>query len=107
MIDDAIGDAVGEIAGAVIQHTGGLVVDVVTAGIFSASTARFFHGVGRRAIAAATFGTVRIPSSLRIVPRGAHARPRRSDWLALWAGVAIWIALFAAICIPLGIMLWG
>lgn len=107
MIDDAIGEAVSEVAGAVIQHAGGFVVDVVIGGIFAGSTARFFHGVGRRAIAAMTLGRVRIASSLRAVPRGVLIRPRRSDWLALWTGIALWVALFVAICVPLGMVLWG
>lgn len=106
MIDD-VGEAVGEVAGAIFQHAGGFVVDVVVEGIFAGGTARFFHGVGRRAIAATTLGKVRIPSSLRVVPRGAKAGPRRSDWVALWVGVAIWLLLFALVCIPLGLMLWG
>lgn len=106
MIDE-VGEAVGEVAGAVLQQASSLVVDVVIKGIFAGGTARFFHGVGRRAIAATTLGRVRIPSSLRVVPRGAAARPRRSDWIALWVGIATWFMLFAAICIPLGMMLWG
>ncbi len=106
MIDD-VGEAVGEVAGAVLQQAGGFVVDVVIEGIFAGGTARFFHGVGRRAIAATTLGRVRIPSSLRVVPRGAVVHPRRSDWIALWVGIAIWVMPFAAICIPLGMMLWG
>lgn len=106
MIDD-LGEAVGDVAGVVFQHAGGFVVDVVVEGIFAGGTARFFHGVGRRAIALTTLGKVRIPSSLRVVPRSSRAAPRRSDWFALWVGTAIWITLFAAICIPLGMMLWG
>ena len=106
MIDD-VGEAVGEVAGAVLHQAGGFVVDVVVEGIFAGGTARFFHGVGRRAIAVATLGKVRIPSSLRVVPRSSRAGPRRSDWIALWVGIAIWLMLFAAICIPLGMMLWG
>lgn len=106
MIDE-VAEAVGEVAGAVLQQAGGVVVDVVIEGIFAGGTARFFHGVGRRAIALTTLGKVRIPSSLRVVPRSSRAAPRRSDWIALWVGIAIWITLFAAICIPLGILLWG
>lgn len=89
-----------------IAFTGRLVTGAVNAlqaagmvaeHVFSGHTARFFHGVGRRVIAIATFGTKRIPSSLRIVPKGSHPKPRRSDWLALWIGVAVWIALFLGI----------
>ena len=48
-------------------------------------------------IAIATLGRKRIPSSLRVVPKGMVPRPRRSDWLALWVGVATSIALVAAV----------
>ena len=71
--------------------------EMVVDHVFSRHTARFFHGVGRRVIAILTLGRKRIPSSLRMVPRGARPRPRRSDWLALWTGIAFWIALFVAI----------
>ncbi len=89
-----------------IAFTGRLVVGAVEAlnavgmvaeHVFSGHTARFFHGVGRRVIAVATFGTKRIPSSLRVVPKGSHPKPRRSDWLALWVGILSWITLFLAI----------
>jgi hypothetical protein len=96
-IDDAIGEVVGEAVGFVVRQAGGLVVDLTVSHIFSRHTARFFHGVGRRAIAVATLGGVRIPSSLRMVPAGMKARPRRADWLALWVGLLFWIALFVAI----------
>jgi len=72
-------------------------VGMVAEHIFSGHSARFFHGVGRRVIAVATFGTKRIASSLRVVPKGSHPRPRGSDWLALWVGILSWIALFLAI----------
>ena len=98
MIDDALGEVVAEAAGAVVQTAGSFMVDLASAYVFSAYTARFFHGLGRRAIAVATWGRIRIPSSLRSVPRGARPRPRRSDWLALWLGVAIWLGLFLALC---------
>lgn len=99
MIDDAIGEAVADAAGAVARHAGGFIVDLASGYVFSGYTARFFHGIGRRSIAAATWGRVRIPSSLRAVPRGVRPRPRRSDWLALWIGVAIWVGLFLALCL--------
>ncbi|HSX56550.1 MAG TPA: hypothetical protein VLG14_14690 [Sphingomonas sp.] len=99
MIDDAIGEAVADAAGAVVRHAGGFIVDLAVAYVFSGHTARFFHGVGRRSIAVATWGRIRIPSSLRTVPRGVRPRPRRSDWLALWIGVAIWFSLFLALCL--------
>lgn len=99
MIDDAIGETAAEAAGAVARHAGGFVVDLAYAYVFSGHTARFFHGLGRRSIAIATWGRIRIPSSLRTVPPGVHPRPRRSDWLALWIGVAIWLSLFLALCV--------
>lgn len=94
---DDIGEAVFDVAGVVLRHAGGLVVDLTTEHVFSRHTSRFFHGVGRRVIAIATLGRKRIPSSLRIVPKGARARPRRADWLALWTGILFWVALFVAI----------
>lgn len=96
MVDD-IGEVVVDAAGLVLRHAGGLVVDLTVDHVFSRHTARFFHGVGRRLIAVATLGGKRIPSSLRTVRRGVSARPRRSDWLALWVGVVSWIALFLAL----------
>lgn len=99
MIDDAIGEAAADAAGAVVRHAGGFVVDLALGYVFSGYTARFFHGLGRRSIALATWGRIRIPSSLRTAPRGVHPRPRRSDWLALWIGVAIWFGLFLVLCL--------
>ncbi|MFB0874149.1 MULTISPECIES: hypothetical protein [unclassified Sphingobium] len=96
MIDD-VGEVVVDTAGVVLRHAGGLVVEATVAHIFSRHTARFFHGVGRRAIALATFGRRRIPSSLRAVPAGIRPRPRAMDWFALWTGVGIWVALFLAL----------
>jgi hypothetical protein len=98
MIDDAIGEAAADAAGAVVRHAGGFIVDLAFAYVFSGYTARFFHGVGRRSIAIATWGHIRIPSSLRTAPKGVRSRPRRSDRLALWIGVAIWLGLFLALC---------
>ncbi|EQB31252.1 hypothetical protein [Sphingobium ummariense] len=89
-IDDAVGEAVGFI----VRQAGGLVVDLTVEHVFSRHTARFFHGVGRRVIAAATLGRKRIPSSLRTIPVGTHPRPRPADWWALWVGIGSWIALF-------------
>ncbi|BBF68525.1 MULTISPECIES: hypothetical protein [Sphingomonadaceae] len=91
---DEIGEVVVDVAGAVLRHAGGFVVDLTVDHVFSRHTARFFHGVGRRLIAVVTVGRCRIPSSLRTVPKGVSARPRRSDWLALWVGILSWIALF-------------
>jgi hypothetical protein len=94
---DEIGEVVVDAAGAVLRHAGGFVVDVTVDHIFSRHTARFFHGVGRRAIRLGTLGQVHIPSSLRAVPSGEAVRPKASDWVALWTGVLLWIALFLAI----------
>lgn len=94
---DELGEVVVDVAGALLRHAGGLAVELTVDHIFSRHTARFFHGVGRRVIAVATVGRTRIPSSLRTVPKGVSARPRRSDWLALWVGIALWIALFFGI----------
>jgi hypothetical protein len=93
MIDDIPAEA----AGFVVRQVGGLAVDLTVKQIFSRHSARFFHGVGRRAVAVSTLGAKRIPSSLRIVPEGSRAKPRRSDWLALWIGVLVWIALFLSL----------
>ncbi|HUD90267.1 hypothetical protein [Sphingobium sp.] len=94
---DEIGEVVVDVAGVVLRHAGGLVVDLTVDHVFSRHTARFFHGVGRRVIAVSTLGGKRIPSSLRTVPKGSQARPRRSDWLALWVGILFWIALFLSL----------
>jgi paraquat-inducible protein B len=40
------------------------------------------------------------------VPPGVHPRPRRSDWLALWTGVAIWLSPFLALCVAGWVFLW-
>ena len=93
MIDDIPAEA----AGFVVRQVGGLAIDLTVEQIFSRHSARFFHGIGRRAVAVSTLGAKRIPSSLRIVPKGSRAKPRRSDWLALWIGVLVWIALFLSL----------
>lgn len=92
-----VDEIVGEAAGFLFRQAGGLAIDLTVDHIFSRHTARFFHGVGRRVIAVATLGGKRIPSSLRTVPKGVHAKPRASDWLALWVGIVFWIALFLAL----------
>ena len=58
--------------------------------IFNRYVARYFHGVGRRAIAVSTLGKIRIPSSLRESPDGSKPRPKPSDWVALVAGILVW-----------------
>lgn len=91
-----VGEIVADVAGAVLRQAGGMVVEVAFDTIFSRHTPRLFHGIGRRTIAIATLGRKRIPSSLRIVPKGMKPRPRRNDWLALWVGVGTSIVLLAA-----------
>ncbi|WP_242127632.1 hypothetical protein [Sphingobium sp. Sx8-8] len=92
-----VGEVVVHVAGAVLRQAGGLVADLALDYIFSRHTPRLFHGIGRRTIAIATLGRKRIPSSLRVVPRGMKPRPRRNDWLALWVGVGTSIILLAAL----------
>ena len=94
---DVIGEAAAEVAGALFRHAGGLVIDLTVEHIFSRHTARFFHGLGRRVIFVTTLGAKRIPSSLRTVPKGVRASPRRSDWVALWVGIGSWVGLFLLI----------
>jgi hypothetical protein len=65
--------------------------------IFNRHVARYFHGVGRRAIAVVTIGRIKIPSSLRIVPRGQKPKPRPPDWWALIVGILIWFAAAAGV----------
>jgi hypothetical protein len=93
MVDEIVGEA----AGFLFRQVGGLAVELTVDHIFSRHTARFFHGIGRRLIAMLTLGRTRIPTSLRTVPKGMSARPRRSDWLALWVGILFWVALFFGI----------
>ncbi|MET0372096.1 MAG: hypothetical protein ABW039_12065 [Sphingobium sp.] len=92
-----IDDAVGEVVGAVARHAGGFAIDLVVDHVFSRHSARFFHGVGRRAIALVMVGRVHIPSSLRMVPPGTRPRPLASDWTALIVGMCVWIAAFAGV----------
>lgn len=93
---EEIGEVVIHAAGTVLRHAGGMVADLAFDYIFSRHTPRLFHGIGRRTIAIATLGRKRIPTSLRVVPRGMKPRPRRSDWLALWVGVGTSMVLLAA-----------
>ncbi len=65
------------------------VVNTVPELIFNRHVARYFHGVGRRAIAVLSLGTIRIESSLRIIPIGEEAKPKGADWAALILGVLI------------------
>jgi hypothetical protein len=65
--------------------------------IFNKHVARYFHGVGRRAITVATFGKIKISSSLRIAPKGQKPKPRRQDWWALGVGIGIWFAALGGV----------
>jgi hypothetical protein len=78
--DEAVGEAV--------VFVGRAAVELTAEFIFSKHGARYFHGIGRRVIAVVTLGSKRIPSSLRQVPQGMKPKPRKSDWLALWVGIA-------------------
>ena len=48
-----------------------------------------------------TLGYVRIPSSLRMVPKGTKPRPTAQDWAALIVGILTWGASAAAVCFAL------
>jgi hypothetical protein len=74
----------------------GTVLEAVPQLIFNKYVARYFHGVGRHALMLITFGTLRIPSSLRMVPPGTKPKPTGQDWLALCVGIVTWGA--AAAC---------
>ena len=91
-LDDAAGELVGEVAGYAVR----LVANVGVELIFNKYVARYFHGVGRHVVMVASFGKLRIPSSLRAVSNGKKAKPNALDWLALVVGVAIWVGAAAA-----------
>jgi hypothetical protein len=86
-------EVAGEVAAEVLGFAGRLAMEVAVDHIFSRHTARFFHGVGRRLIAVATLGQVRIPSSLRDVVSGQRPRPRAADWFALGVGIIAWVSI--------------
>jgi hypothetical protein len=90
-----------EVAGEVLGFVGRLAVEAAADHIFSRHTARFFHGVGRRLIAVATLGKVRIPSSLRDVVDGQQPKPRASDWVALGIGILVWVGFGVASAVAL------
>ncbi|MBK8375045.1 hypothetical protein [Sphingorhabdus sp.] len=69
--------------------------------VFNKYVARYFHGVGRHLIMMLTLGYVRIPSSLRMVPKGTKPRPTAQDWAALIVGILTWGASAAAVCFAL------
>ncbi len=100
-IDEIIGEAVGEAVKHTARFIGNVATDVaaqsVSKLIYSGRVARYFHGIGRLVIAFATLGRVRIPTSLRVVPKGVTPKPRRSDWVALLVGIGIWVVGMAAL----------
>lgn len=100
-IDDIIGEVVGEALEHTARFIGNIAIDAATQSVskfvYSGRVARYFHGIGRHVIAFSTLGRVRIPTSLRIVPKGVTPKPRRSDWVALWVGVGIWLIGMAAL----------
>jgi hypothetical protein len=100
-IEEIIGEAVGEAVKHTARFVGDIATDVATQSvsklIYSGRVARYFHGIGRLVIAFATFGRVRIPTSLRVVPKGVTPKPRRSDWVALLMGIGIWVVGMAAL----------
>ncbi len=69
--------------------------------VFNKYVARYFHGVGRHVLMVLTIGIVRIPSSLRMVPKGTKPDPTAQDWFALIAGILTWGAAAAAVYIAL------
>lgn len=81
MVDEAVGE--------VLQFVGRAVADVALEFVFSKHGARYFHGIGRHVIAIITLGQLRIPSSLRQVPKGTKPKPNPSDWVALFVGIAV------------------
>ena len=87
-LDDAAGEMIGEVAGFTVR----LVANVGVELIFNKYVARYFHGVGRHVLMVATFGKLRIPSSLRAVHAGQKPKPYALDWLALVIGVTTWVA---------------
>jgi hypothetical protein len=87
---------VDEIAEVMLEYAARPLVEYGSQFLFSGTGGRYFHGIGRRFIAVVTFGRKRIPSSLRIVPKGTKPKPRRSDWIALFGGITVWLAAAGA-----------
>ena len=65
--------------------------------IFNRHVARYFHGVGRYTLMGLSFGGIRIPSSLRMVPEGSKPKPTGRDWFALVTGIIAWSVAVAAL----------
>lgn len=90
-VDEIIGEVVAKVAGQAVGVVVDSAVELISSDLFRGWLARYFHGIGRRLIAVATFGRVKIPSSLRVVPKGAQPKPMVWDWIALWVGVIVWL----------------
>jgi hypothetical protein len=86
-----------EAVGEAVAFVGRVAVELTAEFIFSRHGARYFHGIGRHAIAVLTLGRKRIPSSLRQVPKGSKPKPRSGDWLALFVGIGTFIAAIAGV----------
>ncbi len=86
-----------ELLGEAVSFVGRVAVEFTAEFIFSKHGARYFHSIGRFAIAAVTFGGKRIPSSLRVIPKGTKPKPTPSDWVALFTGIGIWLAAVAGV----------
>ncbi len=92
MVDDAV-----EFAGRLAINVAGSAIELAYEFIFSKYGARYFHGIGRHVIAVVTLGQKRIPSSLRQFPKGSVPKPKSSDWLALYVGIATFVAAAGAV----------
>lgn len=90
---EIIGSVVAEVGGQVLGVVVDSAVELIASNLFRGWLARYFHGIGRRLIAVATLGRVRIPSSLRVIPKGTQPEPMASDWIALWVGLIVWVLL--------------
>jgi hypothetical protein len=103
-VDEIIGEVMAKVAGQVVGVVVDSAVELIASDLFRGWLARYFHGIGRRLIAAVTLGRVRIPSSLRVVPIGTQPKPTASDWIALGVGVIVW--LLAAGLVIGSMILW-
>jgi hypothetical protein len=86
-----------ELLGEVVGFVGRAALQVSSEFIFSKYGARYFHSIGRYFIAIITFGYKRIPSSLRIIPKGTKPKPTGSDWVALFTGIGVWLVALSAV----------
>jgi hypothetical protein len=88
---------VDEVVEGVVRFAGRATVSVALEFVFSKHGARYFHGIGRHFIAIVSLGKVRIPSSLRQVPKGTKPKPTAKDWIALIVGILIGCASAALV----------